>query len=552
MLLRKLTPGNYCGFSDSVDISFERDVTVLTGPNDTGKTSILRLIAHMCEVNSTMSESEHNVDNAEDNQPWNTDPAFGAIAEFAVTSESFKRYVRHPATQPPESIRVVCKMCPSGSGRYIERLEINKQVSTDVPVAMPKAAFLLAGKLLGDAIALDKPSTLERQFLDVAFGATFSMEKFKGYSAGRRETALENAQDKLTERLRALLPHGPAFSFRLRTHDDKTRLQVIVKDKYGVATPFGMRGTGVRRLTTLLVELLSHDMSDGHWYFLMDEPETSLHADSQHLLRRLLEELGDKDNVQVIYATHSPSMINPLRPHAIRLFQRATRKGKATSVVDNRPFKENYLPIRASLGLSPADSLLYAPITVVVEGDTEQVGIPLFLDKLWKANIPGFERWPEIGPQIHVLGGGGDNLQYFCRLAESQGAEPIVFVDGDKKRHLKKHGIDSAKMPVVELADGTEFEQLVPPPTYFQALAAVLTNDTRITEQAFRQWEQTQTLPAKMVFTKRVYRWLDDLDVPWQPEKAAVMRKAIELADPGSIDAKPFLELLRHCQHLLT
>jgi len=71
-----------------------------------------------------------------------------------------------------------------------------------------------------------------------------------------------------------------------------------------------MRGAGARKLLGLMVSIAKVDSQSDQVCILYDEPESSLHADAQHILRTLLENLATKENVQVIYATHSPSMIN--------------------------------------------------------------------------------------------------------------------------------------------------------------------------------------------------------------------------------------------------
>jgi predicted ATP-dependent endonuclease of OLD family len=303
----------------------------------------------------------------------------------------------------------------------------------------------------------------------------------------------------------------------------------------------------------ILAGLMSNDFSSGHWVVLFDEPENSLHADSQHVLRRLFEELASRPNLQVVYATHSPSMINPLRPQSVRLFRRETREEKATTAIDNAPFKGNFLPVRASLGLTPADSLLYAPVSIVVEGDTEAIGLPLLMLKLAKDNVEGFQNVEVLLSQCSFLDGMGDKLGFVCQMAKSQGAKPIIFVDGDKKRHLAQHKLDEnhSDVPVVMLADGQEFEQLVPEDIYFQALAEIVSDDKGlITAESYRVWEKGANLPARMVFTKRVVRWLDSLGL-LEPNKARVMRRAIELVDARQVVMEPLRQLLGEIERLL-
>lgn len=336
------------------------------------------------------------------------------------------------------------------------------------------------------------------------------------------------------------------IELRLSAAGKRENLAVMLQDGHDGFTPLGYRGSGVRRVVTLLAALMEHDLTKDY-IILIDEPETSLHADSQHFLRTLLEELASRPTVQVIYATHSPSMINVMRPHSLRLLSRVTRDGKATSVINNRPFQENYLPIRSSLGLNPADSLLYAPLTIIVEGDTEVIGLQLLLKKLMDQKVAGFEDTERLLSQTHILNGMGDKFTFMCELAKSQGAKPILFLDGDKKRRLreKKVAEQLSGVPTITLDDGKEFEQLLSDDTYFRAIANYL-GDTSgdINPVAFRTWEQSETLPTQMVFTKRVNRWLESKSLP-DLDKVAVIRRAIAASDVANIDTSPLLELVK-------
>jgi predicted ATP-dependent endonuclease of OLD family len=175
----------------------------------------------------------------------------------------------------------------------------------------------------------------------------------------------------------------------------------------------------VRRIVSLMAALSEVDPDAGHTYILFDEPENSLHADSQHMLRRVLEDLAAHPTVQVVYATHSPSMINTMRPHAVRLLHRVSTDGRACTRIDNRPYAENYRAVRASLGITPADSLLYAPLAVIVEGITEVVALPIALERFQKQGIEGFGDREELLSQTGFIEGGGDSFPYLCRLAKS-------------------------------------------------------------------------------------------------------------------------------------
>jgi predicted ATPase len=558
VILKSLTPINYGPFSVPASISFEPDVTVLTGANDTGKTSVLQLIHRICTVDAPVKvkEEEFNVDNMHAEQrTWEGAADFGATVVFARGQKPFP-VPQHNAYQEADELTVRICISPNNRSQVIQggrRGDTN--FVENVPFGqLPKAVLLPPAHDLSNIINLAEPNPLESNLITLMFGPSFYVPQLTTASSSQYLAQLERAGRRLTDVARPLFP--PSFGLRISVRADpghKDHICLLLEDTHGSLTAFGQRGAGVRRVISLICALLGQDLESNTVYILIDEPETSLHADAQHLLRVLLEHLASKPNRQVIYTTHFPSMINVLRPHAIRLFHRAIENGKPTSKVTNRPFKDGYLPVRASLGLTPADSLLYAPVTVVVEGDTEVIGIPLLLRKLADSKTKPFDEQAEVLNQVAFLDGMGDRFPFVVRLVKSQGAKPVIFLDGDKARHPKNTTLDAkdSDVPIVTLDVGKEFEQLVPEDVYIAAVAEHFDADpTIVSAAAFKEWERTAKLNPKMMFRKRVNRWLESLDLP-DLQNAAIMRIAIEKADPATIDTRPLTELLDHINRLL-
>jgi hypothetical protein len=249
-------------------------------------------------------------------------------------------------------------------------------------------------------------------------------------------------------------------------------------------------------------------------------------------------------------------MINTTRPESLRLLRRTQRGQKATTHIENAPVHDNYLPVRTSLGITPADSLLYAPLTVVVEGVTEFC-VPMILLKLGEAGAAGFQDVRPLLASAHFLDGRGDNYERMCRLAKSQGAKVILFLDGDKRRRVEQQKLREKHpdVAVVLLDPDMEIEQVVPKDIYFSALGRVIEEDAVETPEAlaacFDAWEEAAGLPTRMMFTKRVERWLQDEFDGIGLDKARTMRRAVELVETGDIQAGPFRELVSHMRRLL-
>jgi AAA ATPase domain len=350
-------------------------------------------------------------------------------------------------------------------------------------------------------------------------------------------------------KLKRFLPPSLVLEFDFAPISTKReQISIQLRDGHEGHSPLGVRGTGIGRLIGLMAALLSASLDDQHYMILVDEPENSLHADAQHTLRSVLEELASKPNIQVVYATHSPSMINPIRTGSIRLLSRANNGRVAHTVVNNRPIDENFLSIRSSLGITPADSLLYAPVTLVVEGPSEVLGLPVIIGRLWKDGVEGFKDAGPLLSHVHFLDGQGDSYEQLCKLALSQGAKPIVFLDGDKSPRVAKTKKRFPDVPVILLDGNSEFEEIVPKEHYFNSLQTVM-NDVfeesagHLTVEHFDSWELSNKPHPKKAFSKRVEDWVL-ATTGFEFVKPLVMKHALSTVPLDEVNLKPLKELM--------
>jgi predicted ATPase len=557
VILESLETQNYGPFAVPVTLELDPEVTVLTGANDTGKSSLLRLLSRISTIESpeAVGEFEFNQDNLHDTASnWQERDDFGAVARYQLSRPRLEIIGVNPTV---DWIVVRHNIAPNRASRRLLKQGSKGQAGNAgnwpfEPIPM-RAIWLPPPAEIRDTIDCAKPNEVEHKLFRVALGREFKFDQLASLSHVLFERQLGQAKENLNRQISVFLPPALGIEWELRGMTDRKGIHCYLKDSKGGYTAFGSRGTGVRRVMAILAWLMAHNFEKDNWLVLFDEPETSLHADSQHFLRLVLENLGAKHNIQVVYATHSPSMINVMRPNSIRLLNRERVTGKATTSIDNRPFAENFFPVRTSLGITPADSLLYASLTVVVEGESESIGLPLLLLKLAEASVPGFERVRTLLSQAHFLDGMGDRYPFICKLAKSQGARVIIFLDGDKKKHIVKHKLDQSHpdVPIVTLADGEEFEQIVPREFYFRALAEILADRaSKVSFEGYSQWEQGAGLPEKMMFSKRVDKWLDTLQITeWS--KPQVTRRAIELTNVDGVKTAPLLEFVKQMGLLL-
>ncbi len=548
MRLQQLKINGYGPFAIEQTLEIEEDVTILTGANDVGKSAILRLIQMICDDLPNQQSDANKHRGVESGKVWNEDDGIyceatftsnfhitnkdkvmpGDVIEirFYLTSDKIAEMIRHQRGNSNRSVipyGEVSKYRPDII-RYSNIKEIKNQINKD-----------------------SSPNATELSLLEVAFGKN-PFEQLQAVEESDFHSRISDGAEKLNSFVQQILPAEMGLQFRLSADRfPKINLHVGFKDKWGSDTPMDYRGSGVRKIMSIIAYLLNSD-KDKSTIILMDEPENSLHANSQHLLRTFLERLAENENIQVVYATHSPSMINNFRPHNIRLLRRESRDGIATTVIDNKPYGDNYLKVRTQLGITPADSLLYAPITIIVEGPTEVVCLPIILLNWFKEDMR------TLLSQIHILDGIGTGWASRCDLAVSQGANPIIFVDGDDIKKVKQAQIKNKfpDIPIITLSEGLEFEDIVPREQYFQALAEITKQDT--TEEKYNEWEKNQSLHPKMMFSKRVTRWLQDEFEIFSFKKYEVMKKALDLVDDFSLlnEGDKFKDLVEEIKNQLS
>jgi putative ATP-dependent endonuclease of OLD family len=142
--------------------------------------------------------------------------------------------------------------------------------------------------------------------------------------------------------------------------------EIVIND--GTATALDKKGDGVQSLAALsLMKHASHSGSASRQLVLaVEEPESHLHPRAIHQLREVLDDLSGQH--QVILTTHCP------------LFVDRTNL-KSNIVVNNKrasPAK-NIAELRATLGVRASDNLLNAEIALVVEGEDDRTALAALL-----------------------------------------------------------------------------------------------------------------------------------------------------------------------------
>ncbi|MCD4768972.1 MAG: ATP-binding protein [Bacteroidales bacterium] len=153
------------------------------------------------------------------------------------------------------------------------------------------------------------------------------------------------------------------------SHGDKAGkpyLEFWVKDEGERLYP-KQRSRGVRWFLSFYMELMAASGKDKHLVLLVDEPGVSLHARAQEDVLKVFEDI--KNNIQVIYTTHSPHLVDIDKLHRVLAIQRddVENHRSATTILD-----ATHLVDASPDTLSPLQSIMGNPV------GTQEFSVDLF------------------------------------------------------------------------------------------------------------------------------------------------------------------------------
>jgi energy-coupling factor transporter ATP-binding protein EcfA2 len=216
----------------------------------------------------------------------------------------------------------------------------------------------------------------------------------------------------------------------------------VVDQRHYVNTPLAARSRGFVWFFSFLAWYSRMRTSERRRVILlMDEPGLSLHARAQgDLLRYFEQEL--RGGHQLLYATHSPFMIDSKHLERVRIVQDKTvdadevppAEQEGTKVIvdvlDADP--DSLFPLQGALGREIYDGLFVGSNALVVEGSADL----LFIQAM--SSILAANGKTELSPAWTITPiGGADRLPTFVALMEARGAArmaTLIDLPGTKSR----------------------------------------------------------------------------------------------------------------------
>lgn len=188
-------------------------------------------------------------------------------------------------------------------------------------------------------------------------GALWKLARASSHRTGGARRRLEPWAEVLEFILQDVFGDGVRYEVTPLADSGDVRLSIDGQDDISLEQV----GAGVREVVAVAYAALS---TEGATVLAIEEPENCLHPSA---VRRLISSVAERVGTQLFVATHSAAVVNTEAKTLLHL----TRTGATTSVrqVDN--LSDKYNAVR-SLGYSPAD-LVLTPCAVWVEGPSDRV-----------------------------------------------------------------------------------------------------------------------------------------------------------------------------------
>ncbi len=463
--LHKLTVSNFrCIGSTPVEIELD-DIVVLVGPNNVGKSSLLR--AYEVVIGHGGKEGMLTLDDFPNGKVDAgalptieletvvfdvTAPGAKWVRTDALTNEMYVRE-RWTWEAPGKAKRVGwdvttgdwhAKEVPWGAPGVAQpnRPEPHRISAFDSPDDQAKEVVNLLTRALTERVKeVGKPegegekSPYEKLLEQV--------KQFQAQIVGDAKQEIEQIESALTETIAAVFPNH-VVKFDARAEDDLDKsislfkaspaLRIGLKDGY--LSQLDRQGSGARRtLLWAALRLISERKrtaaaTERPHLLLMDEPEICLHPSAIREARDVLYNLPSNGNWQVMVTTHSPVFIDFARDNTS--FVRVERKDDGA--VSGTTI---YRPIRAQLSDDEQERLkllnhcdpyvaefFFGGKTVIVEGDTEHTAFALLLTEK-----------PQKFAGVHVVRARGKaTIVALSKVLDQFGSNYSILHDSDRPK----------------------------------------------------------------------------------------------------------------------
>ena len=250
-------------------------------------------------------------------------------------------------------------------------------------------------------------------------------EELKVKKPSRQRIDTKRASRKITGEINEFWKQG---EYEVEVTYNTPNFVILIEDETKTEpTPPSKRSKGFQWFLSFYINFMEGSKSEfKNTILLLDDPGVYLHAEGQKNLLDTLEKL--KENNQIVYATHSPFLIDKNHLDRIKILE----KGNKGTVIKKKFYESEsdaLAPIRASIGATIGDSLFTNKKNIIVEGFSDYLILEA-VSNYFKRNKKEFLDFSKIAI---ISVGGADKFPYFALLLEKENFRFIGVLDYDSQ-----------------------------------------------------------------------------------------------------------------------
>lgn len=442
MRLQTFTVTNYRSITKAEKLDLT-DFTVLVGPNNEGKSNILRSMVLGMRVldraaggipltgrgarssfRRVVSDDYHwERDYPLQLQPSRPEGRTSLRYDFLLTDKEVDAFKTATGSRINNELPVQIQL---GAGQSL--IQIPKKGPGKKALSQKRDAI---AQFVGQRIDVAYiPAVRQSQRSEDAVGRILDNELQRLETSNEYKQALDTVatlqqptfdavSDAIGETLKEFIPDVETVSVSVNS-DERFRalrqsVSIVVND--GFATDLAMKGDGVQSLAAvaLMRHLTSSRAGQREVVLAIEEPESHLHPSAVHQLREVLVEIASRQ--QVVITTHSPLFVNRANPCDNIVVQ------------DNRARSAaNIGEVRAVLGVHVADNLQSAHRVLLVEGDSDRRILQVLLTEY----LPELAELIADGTFVIEAIGGSGKLSYRLNRLRLDVCDVFVIMDNDE------------------------------------------------------------------------------------------------------------------------
>jgi ABC-type cobalamin/Fe3+-siderophores transport system ATPase subunit len=458
------------------------DMTVLIGPNNDGKSNILRALSVSLRVLTRLSGAsiargrvrgmyETQYDWSRDFpvklQPRESEGCSTFGLEFELSDDEVEAFRQEIKSKLDGRLPIELRIGPAG---YIGFKVVKK--GPGGPALSKKAARIagfVARRLDSQYIPAVRTAEAATYIVEEMVERSLSvLEQDANYKVALaavtaiQRPILDEISKNIRETLAVFLPEVKDVAVEIsdtqRSRAFRRAVEINVDD--GTLTSLELKGDGVQSLAALsLMRHASETWARGReLLLLLEEPESHLHPLAIHKLRGVLKEISAKN--QTIITTHCPLYVD-----------RANVKANVIVTNNKAASAKSVDEIRKILGVRTSDNLRHAEIVLVVEGEDDRVSVTSLLRHFSSAIRSAIDNGTVALDSLH----GAGNLGYQLGLIRDSICSGHAFLDDDKAaREAASRAMEQGIVSTADLnfamcdgLDESELEDLYDSTLYF-------------------------------------------------------------------------------------